>query len=198
MKVVHWDNGSTSDATTAQLRVIRRHGGASKRAGSTTGGAVKSSARKARPMTQTMRSAGGLNRLSTDERAALFAYKRSHGARWKSALARDWQSSSAGPVLQRVRNRLGPAWLKSLRIPKGTRSAGSTAIVKGPAVLPARKGHPRGKIGEGTPAVRLHRVEAAVMDLASANRAIVAKVVEHEHRITKTESAISAWMKGRK
>ena len=95
----------------------------------------------------------------------------------------------------------GAANVQASRKPrKGARKrrAGSTAMVKAPAVLPARKGHPRGKIGAGTPAVRLSRVEHAVMDLARAQGAVVSKIVEHERRLNSVENTLSTWAKGRR
>jgi hypothetical protein len=83
------------------------------------------------------------------------------------------------------------------RKPAPKRKAGA-AIKRLPAVLPKRKGHARGRVGGGTPAVRLARIETAVTDLARANHAIVSKVVEHEKRLNHVESTLSNWAKGRR
>jgi len=54
-----------------------------------------------------------------------------------------------------------------------------------------------GAIGRGTPAVRLARVERAVVDLAKVNKVIVDKVVDHEKRLGKVESIAAQWARGR-
>jgi hypothetical protein len=78
------------------------------------------------------------------------------------------------------------------------RRAGSAGMVPAGAAMTARKGRQGGAMGTGTPAVRLQRVESAVMDLARANHAVVAKVVEHERRLNSVESTLSNWAKGRR
>jgi len=78
------------------------------------------------------------------------------------------------------------------------RRAGSTGMVRASTMAPARKGHPAGKLGAGAPAVRLHRVEAAIEDLARANNAVVSKVIEHEKRLNSVEITLSNWAKNRR
>jgi hypothetical protein len=123
--------------------------------------------------------------------AAITACMKRHKGHARANLSAHAMPSKAGRVTGRKVTRKGAR--------KGSkRTAGATSIVHAPAVLPKRKGHPRGKIGSGTPAVRLHRVEAAVMDLARANHAIVGKVVEHEKRLNHIDSTLSNWAKGRR
>jgi hypothetical protein len=78
------------------------------------------------------------------------------------------------------------------------RRAGSAGMVPAGAAMTARKGRQGGAMGTGTPVARLQRVESAVMDLARANHAVVAKVVEHERRLNSVESTLSNWAKGRR
>ncbi len=55
--------------------------------------------------------------LSPSELAALRAYAQHHGRAWKAALRRDWMYATAPAELMRLRNRLGPGWLTSYRLP---------------------------------------------------------------------------------
>lgn len=122
--------------------------------------------------------------------AAISACMRKHPGHSRANLSAHAMPHAAGRVTGgRVAKRKRPA---------SKRRAGETAMVHSTAVLPARKGHPRGKVGSGTPAVRLHRVETAIEDLARANHAIVSKVVEHEKRLNHVESTLSNWAKGRR
>jgi hypothetical protein len=53
--------------------------------------------------------------LTLEEAQAVvsWAYWAGHHHRqgWKQALSTAWMNASAGPVLQRLRNELGPSWL---------------------------------------------------------------------------------------
>jgi hypothetical protein len=51
-----------------------------------------------------------------DELAALRSFAAEHGRYWKAALGRQWMTASACPVLQGLRNRLGPSWLSRYRL----------------------------------------------------------------------------------
>jgi hypothetical protein len=60
--------------------------------------------------------------LTTEEQAALRAWADAHAPRWKAALRDAWDTGNYGgseddAALQRVRNRLGPSWLKKYRLP---------------------------------------------------------------------------------
>lgn len=64
--------------------------------------------------------------LSPSELAALRAYARKHGRTWKAALRDDWMYATAPADLMRLRNRLGPGWLATYRLPAAsTRSNGA-------------------------------------------------------------------------
>lgn len=49
--------------------------------------------------------------LTPEQLAALVRLKRAHGAAWKRELGAAWMRASAEPVLHRLRNTHGPAWL---------------------------------------------------------------------------------------
>lgn len=63
-------------------------------------------------------------RLPTpQERAALTAYARRYGRRWKSRLLTDWVEGRDlrepdGAELRSLRNQLGPEWLERFQLPK--------------------------------------------------------------------------------
>ena len=72
-----------------------------------------------------------MSELTTEELDALTAFARAHGRKWKSRLvfdywynARLWEdhtgSSRPGSILHGLRNRLGPSWLQTFKLPKGT------------------------------------------------------------------------------
>lgn len=96
--------------------------------------------------------------------------------------------------------------LRATRVREAGRVAGAMVKRKSAAgagmasagALPARKGHPRNKIGKGSHSVRMTRMETAVVDLARANHAIVSKVVAHEQRLNSVEQTLSNWARGRK
>jgi len=100
--------------------------------------------------------------LSAEQMQALRAYAARHGRSWKAKLAKQWASSSAGPVLQTVRNQHGPAWLRSFKFPpKGVRGGIAFKKARG------RKGVTRaGKVsmGAGMGAVKaaLNAIESRV------------------------------------
>lgn len=54
--------------------------------------------------------------IELEELEALQAWKASHGRFWRNELLAAWERSAAGPALQRLRNRMGPAWLLTVRI----------------------------------------------------------------------------------
>jgi hypothetical protein len=64
----------------------------------------------------------GLETLSVEEVTALATYKQSVGQRWKTQLRSDWMragtchvDSNTYSLLQQLRNRLGPSWLKDVK-----------------------------------------------------------------------------------
>lgn len=80
--------------------------------------------------------------ISPEQMRALRAYADRHGSRWKTRLAKEWASSSAGPVLQTIRNQHGPRWLSSFKFPpKGAKG--------GIAMKARRKGTRGGKVSAG-------------------------------------------------
>jgi hypothetical protein len=123
---------------------------------------------------------------------------RKSAAKALASLRRDKSEDYTNFKIRHVRSagRVAGGMVKR-RKPAPKRKAGA-AIKRLPAVLPKRKGHARGRVGGGTPAVRLARIETAVTDLARANHAIVSKVVEHEKRLNHVESTLSNWAKGRR
>lgn len=61
--------------------------------------------------------------LSARELAALETFARRHGRGWKSALSAQWSTASTGVAeLQALRNRLGPRWLATFRLPRANPS----------------------------------------------------------------------------
>lgn len=48
---------------------------------------------------------------SPDQAAALKAYAKVHGARWKHQLLLAWENGDCTGALQQVRNEFGPSWL---------------------------------------------------------------------------------------
>lgn len=139
---------------------------------------------------------------------------------WNDASGMDlgnYRASSAAAAIKamlRDANHKGPASPNLRAAPVGKKAAGAVgrpvsrkiAAKKrskkrskksaGLAKLPGRTVHPRGKIGTGTPAQRLVRVEHAVMDLARVNQTVVTKLVDHEKRIGKVEGIASRLLAG--
>lgn len=57
-----------------------------------------------------------MKREPTEEQlAALRQFKRINGMAWKLALKRLWLTDRCPPILQQVRNELGPKWLTAWR-----------------------------------------------------------------------------------
>ena len=54
--------------------------------------------------------------LDPEQAAALALCAKAHGRSWKDALRAAWTTASAEPVLHRLRNTHGPAWLSSVRL----------------------------------------------------------------------------------
>lgn len=99
--------------------------------------------------------------ISPEQMRALRAYADRHGSRWKARLAKEWASSSAGPVLQTIRNQHGPRWLAGFKFPP--KAKGGIAFKK----ARGRKGVSRaGKVsmGAGMGAVKaaLNAIESRV------------------------------------
>lgn len=53
--------------------------------------------------------------ISVEEQAAIAVYKNKYGKFWRSKLLLDWQKARAGPILQALRNRIGPFGLLDLK-----------------------------------------------------------------------------------
>ena len=68
---------------------------------------------------------GGMGALDADEARAVREFAARKGRTWKTVLSAQWMRSEASPILMRLRNRLGPAWLKGLKLPKSAGSAGA-------------------------------------------------------------------------
>lgn len=82
--------------------------------------------KKAASRTASKRASRSNGALSPSELAALRAYARKHGRTWKAALRDDWMYATAPAELQGLRNRLGPGWLATYRLPAAsTRSNGA-------------------------------------------------------------------------
>lgn len=122
--------------------------------------------------------------------AAITACMRRHPGHSRANLSAHVMPSKAGRITGRKVTRNAGGMVK--------RRAGSAAMAHAGAAMPARKGRQSGAMGTGTPVARLQRVESAVMDLARANHAVVAKVVEHERRLNSVETTLSNWAKGRR
>lgn len=56
--------------------------------------------------------------LTEEEFEALMEFAVEHGEEWKSELGVAWLRHSAPAVLHRLRNTHGPAWLKSVELPR--------------------------------------------------------------------------------
>jgi len=56
--------------------------------------------------------------LQPDECAALLDFARANGRCWKSKLNKGWLVAKYPGPLQAIRNRLGPTWLRELRLPR--------------------------------------------------------------------------------
>lgn len=83
-------------------------------------------ASKARKKAAPKRASRSNGALSPSELTALRAYARKHGRTWKAALRDDWMYATAPAELMRLRNRLGPGWLTTYRLPAAsTRSNGA-------------------------------------------------------------------------
>lgn len=61
--------------------------------------------------------AGG-QQLTAEELDAIRAFAARHGRYWKAELRNQWMKASARPILHNLRNRLGPSWLVSFRLPE--------------------------------------------------------------------------------
>lgn len=63
--------------------------------------------------------ARGYNREPLDQEtlAALAEWAQEHGVRWYANLSRAWFNASAPPLLHRLRNTHGPAWLRGVDVP---------------------------------------------------------------------------------
>ena len=75
-------------------------------------------------------SGGGMGALDADEARAVREFAARKGRTWKTVLSAQWMRSEASPILMRLRNRLGPAWLKGLKLPKSAGSAGALRSYK--------------------------------------------------------------------
>jgi hypothetical protein len=53
--------------------------------------------------------------LTQAERNELRAFANTHGRRWKAALQTRWEHANCSPVLQRLRNKIGPSGLVTIR-----------------------------------------------------------------------------------
>ena len=78
---------------------------------------------------QGLEEAMGYRVLTLAELAALGNFRRHHQPRWRQALLSCWQCGVYWPprdeaVLQRLRNELGPGWLRGYRIGAELRMAG--------------------------------------------------------------------------
>lgn len=83
----------------------------------------------AREHVQAVQSRLGVNRPSEEQLAALVAYAKAHGRKWKSQLNHAWMTGQYGMSddsmnLQQVRNTLGPTWLIRFRLPSGIPTSG--------------------------------------------------------------------------
>ena len=52
-----------------------------------------------------------MSKITPSERAALAAFARQHGRRWKATLHAQWMAATASPDLMALRNTRGPSWL---------------------------------------------------------------------------------------
>ena len=99
--------------------------------------------------------------LSAEQLRALRAYADRHGSRWKARLAKEWASSSAGPVLQSIRNQHGPRWLSGFKFPpKGVR--GGIAFKKARKRGVTRAGKVSMGAGMGAVKAALNAIESRV------------------------------------
>jgi len=55
--------------------------------------------------------------LMRTQAAALRAYARTYGPRWKPMLRAEWLNETAEPMLHSLRNSHGPSWLAALQPP---------------------------------------------------------------------------------
>ncbi|MBP8937196.1 MAG: hypothetical protein KBG72_01810 [Agrobacterium sp.] len=70
-----------------------------------------------------------LRPLTEKEHAAISAYARENGRRWKSKLNHDWMNARTTGILQALRNSHGPSWLVSYSIPKRRRASADVSRV---------------------------------------------------------------------
>lgn len=61
--------------------------------------------------------------ITAEERVALQAFAERYGRKWKEELRHQWENGlnwkePGGDALQRLRNRLGPRWLKTFQFAK--------------------------------------------------------------------------------
>ncbi len=54
--------------------------------------------------------------LTDEEKRAIEAWRDENGVRWRSKLLSVWETSSAGSVLQGVRNKIGPKGLAKIKL----------------------------------------------------------------------------------
>jgi len=52
---------------------------------------------------------------------AIREYAETHGRMWKAHLRSEWETGQTEPLLQQVRNQLGPGWLNKFSLNKDTR-----------------------------------------------------------------------------
>ncbi len=57
--------------------------------------------------------------LAPEQAAAIVAYAKREGPRWKAALNAAWERSVEPGALQQIRNAFGPSWLTRFRLPSG-------------------------------------------------------------------------------
>jgi hypothetical protein len=57
-----------------------------------------------------------MKELTPEQLAAVAAFARLHGRRWKLHLRQQWEWARATPILHGLRNSHGPAWLATYRL----------------------------------------------------------------------------------
>lgn len=80
--------------------------------------------------------------LTDSETAALRAFAREYGPKWKDRLADLWQRAAAQPTLHCLRNSHGPAWLDAFVMEQPARIVvgGRVVVERGSKRLGLRKG----------------------------------------------------------
>lgn len=108
--------------------------------------------------------------LDPEQATALALYAVLHGPGWKDELRAAWMIASAEPILHRLRNTHGPAWLAAVRLeaqeatPRPDFTAHAHPVLAVPCPICGRRAGAWCRKPSGHHAQRPHRARAAAAD----------------------------------